>query len=541
MSASSTASQHSLPLTFGIEIEHLLAFHSSMLSLHIHPDTRIIKHLSKDTRTAMRQVSNQYSPSRPSYLGWALAAPSDYPSTRGHDWRNQCFRAHGCRGYADEILNMEAKILREQGLDVIVHDCEGTIADYDSWHLTTDTSLVSATPEELADVIGVRKTGTGEWDSAPLELVSRVLRIDDPASYEEIGRFLAALNPMPQHPPHESLFQAFGNENKWCGLHVHIGLPPPSPSSSSSPSPSSSSSPSDQEQQQTFPLALLQHLAYITIIYEPILSRLHPARRRPGNRDTDMDLGCCRSAFYEEPECDFSDDDDDGWSAVDVDDATTITTSKEEEEEEGGEEDSWYFCTAWEGASSSSLKAQDAEWSDDDSNDYASSPSSSFISLNPPSPSPPPPSDDEKADRAFEEQLRKIALAKIFAPDMTLQRLINLMSENQKGRVVNWTYLSRSHSCEEDGGEGDWGPRTIEFRQHEGCVDPVEIGMWVRFLGGLVRWAGRMAEVYGDIGGYGWGYGEGEVLGVETLVEGMGEELGEGGREWVRRRWEMWR
>ncbi|KAL9581640.1 MAG: hypothetical protein Q9203_005815, partial [Teloschistes exilis] len=276
-----TASQHSLPLTFGIEIEHLLAFHSSVLDPHLHPQTRIIKQLPKDTRIDMRQVSNQYPLSRPYYLGWALAAPSDYPSTRGRDWRNQCFRDHGCRGYADEILHMEAKILREKGLDVIVHDCEGSIADHDSWHLTTDTSLVSATPEELAGVIGVRKAESGEWDSGPVELVSRVLPIDDPSSYEEIGTFFAALNPA-HYPPHKRLFQAFGSENKWCGLHVHIGLPPSSPSSSS-----------DQQQQQqkkTFPLTLLQHLAYITIIYEPILSSLHPQRRRPGDRDTDMDL-----------------------------------------------------------------------------------------------------------------------------------------------------------------------------------------------------------------------------------------------------------
>ncbi|KAI4242516.1 MAG: hypothetical protein LQ352_007217, partial [Teloschistes flavicans] len=337
--ATFTASQYPLSLTFGIEIEHLLAFHTCTLYPHLQPETRIIKQLPEHTRIDIRQVTNEYSLTRPLYLGWALTEPSVYPSVWGHDWRNQCLQDHGCRGYADEVLHMEAKILREKGLDVTVHKGKGKIADFDRWHLTTDTSLVSALPEELAAVIGVEKAACGEWDSGPVELVSRVLPVDNPASYAEI-------------------------------------------------------------EQPTFSLPLLQHLAYITVIYEPVLSSLHPKHRRPGHPDTGMDLGSCRSAFYEEP--DFSNID---WAALDVDTA-------DEEDWSWGNRDGEQQT----GAGAGNRQAKKAPWARD-GGCYISSPVAGKF----PTP-PPPPATSVDEDLAFETRLRRKARKVVFQRGMTLER-----------------------------------------------------------------------------------------------------------------------
>lgn len=104
---------------------------------------------------------------------------------------------------------------------------------------------------------------------------------------------------------------------------------------------------------------------------------------------------------------------------------------------------------------------------------------------------------------------------------------------------MNWTYLAKAER----------GPaRTVEFRQHEGCLDGREVRAWVGFLGALVRWAGRVAGRWeiqrgGDreCDDESWleeVYGTG-VLGIENLVKKM--DLGEEERGWVRRRVEMWK
>ena len=48
--------------------------------------------------------------------------------------------------------------------------------------------------------------------------------------------------------------------------------------------------------------------------------------------------------------------------------------------------------------------------------------------------------------------------------------------------MVNFMYLLR-----------DEGARTVEFRQHEGCLDGEGVKWWVLFLVGLVGLAARLA------------------------------------------------
>lgn len=84
--------------------------------------------------------------------------------------------------------------------------------------------------------------------------------------------------------------------------------------------------------------------------------------------------------------------------------------------------------------------------------------------------------------------------SKIFTPDMTLDKLVVLMCplnqdrpSDQRRRIINWTYLTRPFPL----------ARTLEFRQHEGSIDPVGVNHWVDFVVGLVQLAERMGREFG--------------------------------------------
>lgn len=70
----------------------------------------------------------------------------------------------------------------------------------------------------------------------------------------------------------------------------------------------------------------------------------------------------------------------------------------------------------------------------------------------------------------------------------TLEQLVKTMCPSGKAHIVNLTYLLRGPS---EGG------RTIEFRQHEGCLDVEGVRWWVAVCVGLVRAAERMAGEFG--------------------------------------------
>ncbi|KAL9007324.1 MAG: hypothetical protein Q9173_007369, partial [Seirophora scorigena] len=430
---------------------HILAFHSSLLLPHLPPNTLIIKDLPPPTRESLRQTSTQYLWTRSQYNGWGLTSPSTYPLPRGPGFHNECLAKHGCRGYADEALKMERAILLSgpTGTEAVIHAEEEKRRDFARWYLTTDHSLVGATREELAAVIGGPKAAeSGEWDSAPLELVSPPFALDEEAGLEEIAAVLKAV----RGGKDDDLHRAFTDE--WCGFHVHIGLPPKSSSSSSC------------NEEASFPLPVLQHLAYITTVYEPAISSLHPPSRRPDRDATGMDLASNRDLLLPEP--DFagvdwdaveavydsgyasSDDDLEGLCSLDLPltkknraPPTTTTTTPIIPTTAS-------FTTTTTTAEEEAAAAAAAEEEEKEEADK---------------------------DDAYERRIQQRARDLLFAPGQTLKGLCDVMSSGgQRGRVVNWTYLARKPGK---------GPRTVEFRQHEGCLDAAEVRSWVKFCGAL--------------------------------------------------------
>lgn len=148
----------------------------------------------------------------------------------------------------------------------------------------------------------------------------------------------------------------------------------------------------------------------------------------------------------------------------------------------------------------------------------------------------PPPSDedndnDNNQEPAGESIRLDLVRSRIFDPDMTIAELSRLMCGGSKNHIVNFTYLVRAATL----------PRTIEFRQHEACLDAEAVRWWVLFLTNLVQLAHRMAVDHGvRIGDGGWngeGYPHADTavgVSIGDLFEMMG--FAEDGREYYGRK-----
>ena len=234
-------------VTFGIEVECILAFHETLLRNQLaatKTDSKIVKDIPDDIREELNQVSHHYQDadrgqhdtSRQKYMGWGLTTPTAYPAERDSIGFQDLFEIHlgkhHYRGYGGEILYV-AQTLLPAGVQV--HDSfngEMKYTDFTHWHLTHERGLVGVDketlmqrPERLAKLEGSDDSANvfkaphlaKDWDTHPLELVSRVLPYDS-ASITELQQHLTALQVGVLH---------FAFATKHCGLHVHVGLPVP--------------------------------------------------------------------------------------------------------------------------------------------------------------------------------------------------------------------------------------------------------------------------------------------------------------------------
>ncbi len=405
-------------------------------------------------------------------------------------------------------------------------------------------------PKELAVIVKDDAAKPREWDSGPVELVSRVLDVDDEASFQEIGKMFEILTAGAKA---RRRYRAFTDQ--WCGLHVHIGLPTTSIRSSKIASESKDHLNSEDN---TIPLPVLQHLAYIIVVYEPIISLLHPPNRRPSHANAKTDLLGNRDEFFAEPD----------YSRIDWD---LISLNYDSQSDSGynsgcGSGGSYAEATlkfpgpdskCWKKKGMKAEKNSTQNIDEDEAIEATED------------------EDEEDDDPNSEPHLRTRAHTLIFPPPshrshpMTLPKLCALMcSGNDRSHLINWTYLLRDPDptsptkYTEKGIAIPKGARTLEFRQHEACFDGEEVRCWVRFCAGLVRWGergvgalerwreGRDASGMVDMEEEEKGmkrheeeeewfqeyYGRGEV-GMKELVEGMG--LDAEMRAWVERRVEM--
>lgn len=277
----------SLQVTFGVELEVILAFNRDFLRTNLldtNNDSAIVKSIPDNVRRDLNLTNPVYLPERSKYMGWGLTTPTTYGDEdhRRQGLFEEQLAKYGYRGYAGEILTLAKTLLPES---VCVHDSVvRDYTDYRYWHLTHDNSLIGMSKRELAShsqSLGGMLDDIDNWDSHGIELVTRVLPFTL-SSFAEISAHLSALcgTTSTQHA-------AFATE--CCGLHVHVGLPTPADHEEGTPMPS-------------FELPTLQHLAYILAVYEVSIRAFFPRSRYESRIAKYVDLRSNLEAFLEEDE-----------------------------------------------------------------------------------------------------------------------------------------------------------------------------------------------------------------------------------------------
>jgi hypothetical protein len=258
---------------FGVELEMVLGFHEDRLIpvLERRGLTRkhIVKRLSKRNQSmiGIKTIVGFVNPeSRPSHRGWALKKDPKDPD----DWKHRIspndadYRAgysSKYRTYWAEPLEIVRNILEEHDLNADI-ELSSHPADpkYDDWKVTNDCSLVPLSEQQKLDCFQDRISPreADDWDTTGVELVTPPLRVNNPIVFQEIDKYLTALR---------------GNKDsnygivtsKYAGLHVHIGFGRPI----------------------TGPalLQIMQHLAYMWVLFEKLLVKFFPPHRDGGRPD----------------------------------------------------------------------------------------------------------------------------------------------------------------------------------------------------------------------------------------------------------------
>lgn len=132
-----------LPITFGVELEMVFAFHESLLQAYLsktNSDAAIVKDIIPSERTYLNQRPLVYKMTRPQYVSWGLTGTARSPhSKQSSDGK---FRA-----YEDEPLHVANKLLPSQV--AYVHYGQKKATRFDQWHLTNDASLTGADKQTL--------------------------------------------------------------------------------------------------------------------------------------------------------------------------------------------------------------------------------------------------------------------------------------------------------------------------------------------------------------------------------------------------------
>ena len=253
-------------------MEMILAFHEDRLIqiLHHRGQTKkhIVKNLSSRNRAfiGIKSIARYTNPeSRPSHRGWALRKdPND-----ANDWKHCCshpnrdYRAGSTtkyRTYWAEPLEIVRKIIQEHELNIDV-ELSGHPEDptYHDWKVSNDCSLVPLSSDQKLHEFRDRIVSNerDDWDTTGIEIVTPPMRPNNPISFDEIGKYLKALN-----GNSESNYGVV--TSKYAGLHIHIGFSKEGPRESL--------------------LLVIQHLAYMLVQFEPLLVKFFPPHRDGGRQ-----------------------------------------------------------------------------------------------------------------------------------------------------------------------------------------------------------------------------------------------------------------
>jgi hypothetical protein len=238
-----------VPLTWGVELEFVFAFHESKLKLEhlwaggdVYYQSLIKKNLPYKFR--------RYTPGFKNLIAYDILPDRVYNSWAIH---NQARFGAPTRPYHREAEDILSKVL-ENKCSGIEHRVEASIpvdekekSMYDAWLVMRDYSVCGVGSQNIPTWLP-KVDSTTDWDSYGLELVSPIFKTDSDQGMNEIARILDAVK-----GKSSDLTGAFITNQ--CGLHVHI--------------------------QASDSLDALKELAVILIVYEAEIAKLHPHCRRP--------------------------------------------------------------------------------------------------------------------------------------------------------------------------------------------------------------------------------------------------------------------
>ena len=396
---------------------------------------------------------------------------------------------------------------------------KGVEHGYQTWMITTDSSIDLNVPGrallqalKVAGKLEGEQAEIGDWEGHGIELVSPPLPSPDVfssvAAVEQealasIKQYLGILDGNEV----DRLLEHTAFPTPSCGLHVHVGLP----------------------DSQAIPLLVLQQLAFLLLKYEDVISSLHHHSRAPfpgtqtssfarSNRTSFLTSRHAAGCIKAEKEGVFDLDvaktrifaeamtiEKLAWmmgSEEILDDAGNVvgTDGQLLRMELWQDDPSWSWPRSWEREGEESaigvevgeggIKVNAPAWSGSEwTAELSQSESSSWGDTKAPS--------EWQTEGSWkcpdETSTELISASTAHFSDPYLESWFNgptkASPEGNKFKLTRWNLLAR-HPCQ--------GPRTIEFRQTAGSVDPYEIGETVRFYVALLRYAERAAAASGE-------------------------------------------
>ena len=432
-------SRHTAPrlaTTFGIEFECVLAFHESELRRVLEEnaiEAAIQKDLLREEHAALLGNRKQDSFRRSHFPSWALHVPADDLTI---DKLGMCSYGR-LRPYFIEPL-LIAQTALERGrctTNVVGHSSQrspiihsapqGKLVvlrqkdiDYEQWTLTYDISVPGATSSELYRNLPhlINQRNRREWDSWGIELVSRKFEYAQKNdAFQEVSRYLSTLKGY-----RSGTCAAF--DSVWAGTHVHIGINVQSP----------------KEISQSKTMRVLQHLAYILVSNEDLLTQFHPLHRSGGLSENQA----CKVL------------------------SPTLRLEGETEELQAER-------------TASAATTAHSGYKDLGSNERVLASTAQY---------------DKGAEKLAWSDMRNI----LFQENLRIQPLVDMLQDTKKGDstpyrgyFVNWVNLINYRFS--DMSNKPVKP-TIEFRQHACSMDRNELRHWVDLLSAAMRVAEARAE-----------------------------------------------
>jgi hypothetical protein len=296
------------------------------------------------------------------------------------------------------------------------------LVDYSKWTLVNDHTIVGALRSQLQDHLerkGVVRDEIADWDSYGIEMISPVFELAKKEdAFKEVGNYLTALR-----TKETSTF-----DSVWASSHVHVGF--------------------NFERPEDMPILQLQHLAYILVQHEDLISKCHP-RSRCGVRLPQKEP---EELQYDEEE--------------DFDPDASFERPPAPTEEELAREDDQHVLVVEKEYTGCQKGVENVR---------------------------------SNAQHLAEQLQRENLTTKdaIFQQDGTIFELVgrlqrtNAAGNFERGYMYNFANLVNLALQ-----QSSWKPvkPTVEFRQHACALDPTVLKHWVSFLESIVRKADEMAS-----------------------------------------------